>query len=93
MSTLRDDIEQVIVDHFDPSIMGRAQAVDDILATIKKHDEALAMRSMPVSQPLTPQSVGANVTFYVDPPTPPAFIEERVRETVRAQRSGRSRSW
>lgn len=70
MSTLRDDIEQVIVDHFDPSIMGRAQAVDDILSAIKQHDEALANRSMPPSKPLTPGPGGANIVMAVDPTTP-----------------------
>lgn len=42
--SLRKQVEQVIIDHFDPSIMGRAQAVDDIMASIAAHNEALLAR-------------------------------------------------
>lgn len=91
MSKLRDDIEQVVIDHFDPSVMGRAQAVDDIMAAIKQHDEALANRSMPadadVVQDHRRQIAAAVNIINVDPPAIERVVEDvrRASATVRAR--------
>lgn len=93
MSKLRDDIEQIVIDHFDPSVMGRAQAVDDIMAAIKQHNEALANRSMPADADVVQdhrQQIAAAVNIInVDPP----MIDRVVAQIHNAAIPRRARRW
>lgn len=76
MSTLRSDIEQVVVEHFDPSVMGRAQAVDDIMATIEKHNAALASRAgLSAPHDSVPGLGQIQMVIHEAPPAPVILIE------------------
>lgn len=95
--SLRAELERVVIEHFDPSVMARAQAVDELLEVVTNH--IVRLRAMTDAAAQSGQGVigthtMGQVTIHVDHSPPPNAVVDIVEDIRRASLSARTRgSW
>jgi hypothetical protein len=87
--SLRAEVDRIIDQHFEPSVMGRAQAVDEIMEAVKveilRAAEVEAARMLESqkprrgSEPIALKGAPVNVVFTSPPNPPAAVLVEEVR--------------
>lgn len=89
--SLRAEVDRIIDQHFEPSVMGRTLAVDEIMAAF----EAAAAKPKPGQGVIGTHTMG-QMTINVTTPPPgvsPAVLVEGVREQLSRVGRRRSRTW
>lgn len=97
MTSLRAEVDRIIDQHFEPSVMGRAQCVDEIMEAIKVEVIRLAevttarMIAAPSGETRQLHAPVINVFAPTSGPDPVADIQRIVEDSRRAR--SRRRGW
>lgn len=94
-NSLRSELDRIVFEHFDPSLMGRAQCVDELMAAVEAHYNKAAMASVTPAGPKVMADFArepqVQMVISVDPAGPGISIAEVLHEEGR--RAGRRSGW